>query len=188
MFTLFAQRAGAGGGNADPAGALGGLMACFGVFAVVFLIVFVIAVAIGWKIFTKAGQPGWAAIVPFYSTWVLVTEICKKEPLWFVLSLIPFINIIAAWVISMELAKKFGKSETFGIGLFFLGPIFGAILAFGDAEYQGGRSRRGGYDLDDEEEDDRPRKKSAARDEYDDEEEEERPRKKKRRASDYDDE
>jgi uncharacterized membrane protein YhaH (DUF805 family) len=190
MLTLFAQRggAGAGGGNADPAGALGGMMACFGVFAVVFLIVIVIAVAILWKVFTKAGQPGWAAVVPFYNQWILVTEICKKEPLWFVLSLIPFVNIIAGWVISMELAKKFGKSETFGIGIFLLGPVFLAILAFGDAEYQGGRTRRGGYDLDDEYEDDRPRKKPA-RDDFDDEEEEERPRKKKkRRTDDYDDE
>jgi hypothetical protein len=184
MLSLFAQRGGAGGADA---GALGGLMACFGSCGLVFVLFFVIMVAIGWKIFTKAGQPGWAAIVPIYNTWVLVTEICKKEPLWFILTLVPIANIVASWVICQELARKFGKSDAFGIGLFFLGPIFGAMLAFGDAEYRGrrgGRSRA--IDDYDDEEDDRPRKRSA-RDEDDEDDAPPPPRKKKRR-DDYDDE
>jgi hypothetical protein len=89
---------------------------------------------------------------------------CRQEPLWFFLAFIPIGNIIAAWVVSQELAKKFGKSEGFGIGLFFLGPIFLAILAFGDAEYRGGRRR---YDEDDDEDDhDRPRKKKRGDDNW----------------------
>ena len=124
----------------------------FGVFGGMFLLIFLIM----WKIYSKAGQPGWAALIPIYNQWILVTEICKKEPLWFVLMLLPVANIVAAWVVSMELAKKFGKSETFGIGLFFLAPIFLAILAFGDAEYQGGRNSK---------------KRSRARDDDEDEHE-----------------
>lgn len=167
MLTLFAQRGGAGN---DAAG-VGGMMACFGSCGLVFVVFFVLVIAILWKVFTKAGQPGWAALIPFYNTWILVTEICKKEPLWFILSLIPIANIVASWVISQELAKKFGKSEAFGIGIFFLAPVFLAILAFGDARYQGGRGgRRGGYDLDDDD-DDRPRRKKRRRD-YDDEDDE----------------
>lgn len=135
------------------------LIACFGTIGVALLVMFVLVLVIGWKVFEKAGQPGWASLVPFYNAWVLVTEICKKEPLWFILSLIPFANIIAGWVLSMELAKKFGKSETFGIGLFFLGPIFLAILAFGDAKYQGGSSKYDEYG--DDGYDDQPRKKPS---------------------------
>jgi hypothetical protein len=143
---------------------------CFLFFGILFLVIFVIQ----WKVFTKAGRPGWESLVPIYNTWILITEICKLEAKWFIFSLIPFLNIIAAWVICQELAKKFGKSETFGIGLFFLTPIFLAILAFGDARYQGGRrSRRDDYDDEDEEEEE-------------EEEEERRPRKKKSR-DDYDD-
>jgi hypothetical protein len=139
-----------------------------------------LAFAIVWKVFVKAGRPGWEGIVPIYNGWVLVTEICKLEPLIFILSLIPFVNLYAHWVMSQELAKKFGKSEGFGVGLFFLGIIFMAILAFGDAEYVGGR-RRDDYYYDDDDEDERPRKKRRVDDDDDDDD---RPRKKRR----YDDE
>jgi uncharacterized membrane protein YhaH (DUF805 family) len=158
---LFAQR---GNDDAGAAGAMGMMCGC-GVF---YLAIIVVVFAILWKVFTKAGQPGWAALVPFYNHWILVTEICKKEPLWFILGFIPIANLVAGWVISQELAKKFGKSEAFGIGLFFLGPIFLAILAFGDAEYQGGGRRRRRDEYDDEDFDDRPRKRRRDDDDDDD--------------------
>src|SRR5258707_1350661 len=120
MFALFAQK----GKDADAAGALGGIMVCFGTFGIVFLVVILLVFAIMWKVFTKAGQPGWAALVPIYNHYLLVMEICKLEILWFILGFIPIGNIIAGWVICQALAKKFGKSDAFGIGLFFLGPIF----------------------------------------------------------------
>lgn len=179
MLTLFAQGR-AGEQEARMAGMMTALCTCGGVGLAIFLVM----AAILWKVFTKAGQPGWAAIVPFYNTWILVTEICKKEPLWFILTFIPLANIVASWVICMELAKKFGKSEAFGIGLFFLGPIFLAILAFGDAEYQGGRGRSRSRDYGDydDDEDDRPRrKKKRVRDEEDEaDEDDDRPRRKDR--------
>ncbi|AMV29454.1 hypothetical protein VT84_33985 [Gemmata sp. SH-PL17] len=144
LVSLFAQQ-----GNNDAAGGALGLACCGPVFLAFGLMIFVLF-AIQWKIFTKAGQPGWAALVPFYNQWILVTEICKKEPLWFILFFVPIGNIVAAWVVCMELAKKFGKTETFGIGLFFLSPIFMAILAFGDAEYQGGRKKKRSSDVDED--------------------------------------
>jgi hypothetical protein len=168
---LLAQR----GGN-DAAGAGGMLCMCAvplliigGTLLVVFLIM--------WKVYTKAGRPGWEAIVPIYNSWILVTEICKLEPLWFFLQFVPIANIISAWKVSQELAKKFGKSDAFGIGLFLLAPIFLAMLAFGDARYQGGRSK--GRSLDDDEddedeEDDRPRRSSRRDD--DEDEDDDRPR------------
>ena len=169
MLTLFAQQR--GNADADAAAAAGGIMACFGGFLIVYLILIAIVIVGMWKVFTKAGQPGWASIVPFYNSWILVTEICKKEALWFILQFIPLANIVAAWVICQETARKFGKSDAFGIGLFFLPFIFWPMLGFGDAQYQGrGKKKRRDYD-----------------DDEDDEEEEERPRK-RRRSDDDDDE
>jgi hypothetical protein len=165
MLALFAQR----GGEADPAAVAGG-MACFGGFFLVYMLLIVVMIVGMWKVFTKAGQPGWAAIVPIYNTWVLVTEVAKKEVLWFILMLVPLANIVSLWVVSMEVARKFGKSDAYGIGLFFLPFIFYPMLGFGDARYQG-RSRSRSRDYDDD----------------DDEEEEERPRKKRRRSDDDDD-
>src|SRR5262245_10714743 len=77
-----------------------------------------------WKLFEKAGQPGWAALIPIYNTYVLTCEVAKKEVIWFVLSFIPFVNIVAAIIVAIEVARKFGQSEAYGLGLFFLPFIF----------------------------------------------------------------
>jgi len=113
---------------------------------VVYLLLIVLIIAGMWKVFEKAGQPGWAAIVPFYNAFVLTTKIAQKEILWFVLLFIPLVNIVAAIIVSIEVAKKFGKGAGFGVGLALLGFIFYPILGFGDAQYEG----RGAHSLDDE--------------------------------------
>jgi hypothetical protein len=114
-----------------PAGAMAGM----GIFAVVYVAIIVVLVAALWKIFTKAGKPGWAAIVPIYNILVLC-EIAGKPAWWVVLFLIPFVNFVVAIILSIALAKNFGKGTGFGLGLAFLGFIFAPILAFGDAQYQ----------------------------------------------------
>lgn len=89
-----------------------------------------------WRVFSKAGQPGWAAIVPIYNIIVLLQIVGR--PLWFiVLFFIPFVNAIAAIIVAVDLAKSFGKGGGFAAGLIFLFPIFILILAFGDARYVG---------------------------------------------------
>jgi hypothetical protein len=88
-----------------------------------------------WKIFTKAGKPGWAAIIPIYNLIVLV-EICCKPIWWFILLLIPFVNFIVAIILFIELAKRFGKGIGYAFGLLLLGIIFFPMLAFSDAKYQ----------------------------------------------------
>ena len=151
-------------------GSLIAAMACPLAF---FGVILIITIVSSWKIFTKAGQPGWASIVPIYNTYVLTCEICKKEILWFILLFIPFVNIVAAIMITMELARKFGKSDGFGIGLILLPVIFYPILAFGDAQYQGNskkKKRRDEYD-DEEPEDDNPYAK--------DDDEDDRPRRRR---------
>lgn len=100
------------------------------------LAVTVVAIAGMWKVFQKAGQPGWAAIVPFYNVYILL-KICGRPGWWLVLFLIPFVNIVVAVITALDLAKAFGKGVGFGLGLIFLGPIFYCILGFGDARYLG---------------------------------------------------
>jgi hypothetical protein len=88
-----------------------------------------------WKVYQKAGKPGWAAIVPIYNVIVLL-EIVRKPLWWLVLLLIPIVNIVFAIIIYDRLAKAFGKSSGFTVGLIFLSFIFIPILGFGDATYQ----------------------------------------------------
>lgn len=101
------------------------------------IIIFAIAVFIIagiWKTFEKAGQPGWAAIIPIYNYYIM-TKIGGKPGWWVLLMLIPFINIIIFIMLCIEIAQKFGKGAGFGVGLALLGPIFWPILGFGDAQY-----------------------------------------------------
>jgi hypothetical protein len=106
-----------------------------GLVLVVYLLIVILMIASMWKVYEKAGKPGWAAIVPIYNIIVLL-EIVKKPVWWIVLLIIPIVNIIVALIIYMQLAKSFGKSSGFGLGLVFLGFIFFPILAFGDAQYE----------------------------------------------------
>jgi chromate transport protein ChrA len=105
-------------------------------FLIVFLAVIALLIAARWRIFQKAGRPGWTSIVPIYSTIVLL-EIVKR-PTWWILLLIfiPFVNVIIYLLVNIDLAKAFNKSEGFGVGLSFLSFVFYPILGFGDAEYQ----------------------------------------------------
>lgn len=94
----------------------------------------VLMVASVWKIFTKAGQPGWAAIIPIYNVIVLLKIIGK--PWWWILGfLIPLVNFIVMILMAVGLAKVFGKGTGFAIGLILLGFVFYPMLAFGDATY-----------------------------------------------------
>jgi hypothetical protein len=100
------------------------------------LAIFVLIIAGMWKVFTKAGQPGWAAIVPIYNIIVLL-QIAGKPVWWILLFLIPVVNLVVAILIGIAIAKNFGKSDAFGVGLGLLGFVFYPILGFGDAQYQG---------------------------------------------------
>lgn len=84
-----------------------------------------------WKVFDRAGEPGWAVIVPIYNMYVL-TKVAQVSALWIVAMFIPLLNIIAGFVISNGVAKRFGKSSGFGIGLFLLPFLFYPMLAWGD--------------------------------------------------------
>lgn len=89
-----------------------------------------------WKIFVKAGKPGWAAIIPIYNI-VMELEIIGRPWWWVLLMFVPLVNVVIAIIVLFDLAKVFGKGTGFGFGLLFLSFIFIPILAFGDARYLG---------------------------------------------------
>lgn len=89
-----------------------------------------------WKVFEKAGQPGWAAIIPLYNFYVML-KIVGKPGWWFAMLFIPFVNFIfIIWSLNM-LSKSFGKDEGYTIGILLLQIVFIPILGFGDAIYIG---------------------------------------------------
>jgi hypothetical protein len=89
-----------------------------------------------WKVYVKADKPGWASIIPIYNILVLL-EVVGRPWWWLLLMLVPVVNFVILIIVMLDLAKVFGKSSGFGVGLIFLSFIFIPILALGDARYVG---------------------------------------------------
>ncbi|MGB7556168.1 MAG: DUF5684 domain-containing protein [Candidatus Korobacteraceae bacterium] len=101
------------------------------------LVVLVIIIIGGWKVFEKAGQPGWAILIPFFNAYILL-KIAGRPGWWLLLWLIPLVNVVIAIVVAIDVAKAFGQSALFGVVLIFLfGGIGYLILGFGDYRYLG---------------------------------------------------
>lgn len=96
----------------------------------------VVIIIAQWKIYEKAGKPGWACIIPIYNTIVLL-EIVGKPWWWILLMLIPVVNFIFVIWMTNLLSKSFGKDEGFTVGLLLLSIVFYPILGFGSAKYLG---------------------------------------------------
>ena len=110
-------------------------------YLVIVIPIVLIAIVAIWRIFTKAGQPGWAVLIPFYNLYVL-TQVAKRPSWWMLLYFVSFIPVIGALGVlfvsiidNLRLAKLFGKSAGFGVGMILLGIVFLPILAFGNADY-----------------------------------------------------
>jgi hypothetical protein len=99
------------------------------------LAIFAAVIAGVWKVFTKAGQPGWGALIPIYNV-VLLLQIAKRPVWWLLLLFVPLVNLVVTVVVSVDIAKRFGKGVGFGMGLAFLGFVFYPVLGFSDARYQ----------------------------------------------------
>jgi hypothetical protein len=110
------------------------------VFGVLWLAVIVLFIAGLWKVFTKAGKPGWASIVPIYNLWVLL-EIAGRPGFWLLLLLIPLINFVIYIMVCVDVARSFSKGAGFGIGLLCLPMVFFPMLGFGSARYIGARTQ-----------------------------------------------
>ena len=99
----------------------------------VFVILAIYNIIVRWRIYKKAGKHGWAAIIPIYRD-VVMYKVCDVSPWFLLLLLVPVIGWFILMIINIytkfTLAEGFGKGIGFGFGLWLLGPIFEAILAF----------------------------------------------------------
>ncbi len=128
----------------------------FGFGIVLGILVATLVIIAQWKIYTKAGRPGWACLIPVYSD-ITMLKICKMSPWLLLLNLLPLVNdlmvifgygmflvsmlayvipCILSVMICIKLAHAFGKGEGFAVGLMLIPLIFYPILAFGNAQYQ----------------------------------------------------
>ena len=123
--------------SSDEAAGLGALIAGLGMGLILLSLVLVILTIVAkWKINNKAGQPGWACVIPVYNVYVELL-IAGMSPLW-LLSLLCFFVYPVTWIIQqVKTAQRFGQGTGFALGLIFLNPIFLLILAFGSAQYVG---------------------------------------------------
>jgi len=103
---------------------------------VLYLAIMILMIASLWTIFSKAGKPGWACIVPIYNLIVLL-QIVGKPWWWLLLMLIPIVNIVILILVYHKLSLSFGKGAGFTVGLILLSVIFLPMLAFGGAKYVG---------------------------------------------------
>ena len=115
---------------------VGGVLVVWLVWIIFCLAILAVTYVSLWKIYAKAGRPGWAALIPFYNNYVLF-EMVFGNGWMFLLLLVPCVNFVISIMLLFKLATAFGKDAVYGIGLLFLPIIFLPILAFGDAQYVG---------------------------------------------------
>lgn len=115
--------------EAETAGSIGAMGLLFSLAFIALMI------ASLWKVFTKAGQPGWASIIPIYN-FIVILQIIGKPWWWIIGMIIPFVNFVVFIMLAIELARVFGKGIGYAIGLILLPFVFYPMLAFGDATYR----------------------------------------------------
>jgi hypothetical protein len=100
----------------------------------VFLVIAVVTIVGMWKVFTKAGEPGWAVLIPIYNTYVML-KIAGKPWWWLLLMFVPIVSIVIAIMAMVALAARFGKGAGFALGMILLPFVFIPMLGFGSAQY-----------------------------------------------------
>lgn len=100
------------------------------------LVVIAVFAWVAWKIFEKAGKPGWAALIPIYNL-IVFLEIVGRPWWWIFLFFIPIVNVVVGFLLTLDLSRSFGHDLAFALGLFFLGFVFYPVLAFGGDTYRG---------------------------------------------------
>jgi len=131
--------------NTAGGAALGATMV---ILLLVGLVVAIIAIVAMWRIFEKAGEKGWKALIPIYNSWILF-ELSGKPGWWALVALVPYVGsliYLVLYILAMlQLAKNFGKSQTFAVvGLIIFSFVGMLMLGFGDAKYTGKKYVTGG--------------------------------------------
>lgn len=126
---------------------IGNMIAAYGFIMLLLIAVTIIA---NWKINEKAGEPGWSALIPFYSNYIrckitwgngwlfLIPIVCGLVTSVPVLGFIAIIVAICFTVMTLyKLSCSFGHDIGYTLGLMFFNTIFVLILGFGKDEYLG---------------------------------------------------
>ena len=121
-------------GDAEAAVAISAICCCYGTPILLSLVLNILLIAGQWAVFDKAGQPGWAAIIPIYNL-IVWAEVAKKETWWGLLLMVPFVGIVFLFMLNIEVAKQFGKDAGYGVGLSLLPFVFWPMLGFGNSRY-----------------------------------------------------
>ncbi|MDR2998764.1 MAG: DUF5684 domain-containing protein [Microbacterium sp.] len=105
------------------------------VFGIIALIYWVASIAAYWKTFTKAGYPGWLAIIPIVNLFVLVKVAGLSA--WFgLLFFVPIANIVMAIIVALRNGRAFGHGGAFSFFLLFLlSPIGYFVTGFSSDTY-----------------------------------------------------
>ena len=109
---------------------------------IVWIAIMVFMIVSWWIVFKKAGQPGWAILIPIYN-FLVILRVASK-PWWWVfsilLAIIPIVGAILLLVVMIfvyhGISKNFGQGAGFTVGLVLLGIVFVPILAFGDYNWK----------------------------------------------------
>ena len=104
--------------------------------SLIVLVIVILELAGLWMVYTKAGEHGWACIIPFYNYWCML-RIVGRPGWWLILYFIPLVNIVIALIVLWDLAKSFSKGAGWFFGFLFLGFIFFPMLGFGASQYAG---------------------------------------------------
>lgn len=113
------------------------LWAALAAYWLVALVLWVLSIVALWKVFEKAGEPGWKALIPFYN-WYVLFQIAGRNGWWFLALFVPIVGLIVSIMLAVDLAKHFGKSTTFGVVALWLFSLIGLfMLGYGDAKYVG---------------------------------------------------
>lgn len=127
----------------DPEQLLGVFKGMGAGMLIVWLAIMVFMIVSWWIVFKKAGQPGWAILIPIFN-FLVILRVAEK-PWWWVfsvlLAIIPIagpILFLVVWVlICNAISKNFGQGAGFTVGLVLLSVVFVPILAFGDYKWKG---------------------------------------------------
>ena len=142
-------------GYGYESGVFAAVMAIIGVILVISLVIYILQVIGLWKVFKKSGEEGWKAIIPIYNQytlckitgvnpwWVLIIVVAGglsgalgESDLASVISLLSsIVTIYFSVLLYVSLARAFGKSDGFAVGLILLNPIFILILGLGDSKF-----------------------------------------------------
>jgi hypothetical protein len=110
---------------------------------IVWIAIMVFMIVSWWIVFKKAGQPGWAILIPIYN-FLIILRVAGKPWWWVFAILLPIIPLVGLFLLLIAMififhgiSKNFGQGAGFTVGLVLLSVVFVPILAFGDYKWQG---------------------------------------------------